>query len=332
MTETGRSGRNANPGIRELWETAERLAPVPAGGTWVPWRAIEVRDELMPRARLDQDAVESYKPIIDELPPIEVQRDTFVLIDGWHRLRATSEGHRDHVRIVEVDVSDRDLFRRAIEANVGHGVALKQSERLAAARRLVKMSDALEAGERLSDAEIARVCGINRSTIVQWRAEARWREQAQDDKGAESDPNDGNRQSVEDSDHLPRWERTARSAPPPIQTTLPAASGPAPSIPSAGLSATQRPTRYAPPSTRGAVPKPSRAESHNVPVSQLDIVNGMRDQLVELRDWMREADAAEASDYQRQGIADLERAVASLVTVSEQVLEECARLTREPAA
>ena len=96
-SETGGAGREANEGIRELWETADRLNKSrPGKGTWVAWREVEIREELLPRERLDEEAVRCYEPIMDQLPPIKFQRETLILIDGRHRLAAAPR-FNDHI-------------------------------------------------------------------------------------------------------------------------------------------------------------------------------------------------------------------------------------------
>jgi len=149
--------------LREAWERASLLEPTPSGGEWVPWESIRVREDVLPRERQDEDAIEQYAGMIDELPPIVVQRDTFVLIEGKHRLFAAPKALRDHVRIVELDVPDDELWERAFEENAAHGVRLTSRERTRAARRY------LAAHPDLSDGAIAKWAGVDRITVLRWR-------------------------------------------------------------------------------------------------------------------------------------------------------------------
>lgn len=167
MVDTGRASRETgSEGMRALWETAAALnRDQPGGGEWVPWRTIKILEDVLPREQLDQDAIERYALIFDELPPITVQRDTFTLIGGRHRLDAVLPAFRDHIRIVEVDVPDEELWERAFEDNRAHGVPMRMSERVKAAKKL------LARHPDWSDERIAQWAGVSRRAVWGWRPE-----------------------------------------------------------------------------------------------------------------------------------------------------------------
>ena len=178
--KTGAASKDAPPNdaLRIAWQTAldaDRDKAV-QGGRWVPKLAILVDDAISPRTSgVRAEVVEAYAGILDDLPPLTVERDTFRLIDGWHRLAAafTAEAATDIVRVVEVDVVDPR--EAAFEANLRHGVPLTLDERVAHMRYLLRaMPDA-------SDGEIARRAGISRVTV--WRTRQR-DEQAADARAA----------------------------------------------------------------------------------------------------------------------------------------------------
>jgi len=156
---------DASEGIEALWKTAAELdLQMPGRGEWVPLRSIRLEDSVTPRSEINEEMVQAYREVLDDLPPIMVQRDTFVLIDGRHRLEATI-GVGDHVRIVEVDVPDIELHTAAVKANRGHGVPLTAKERERAGKRMIR--------ERvtLNDTEIAEIVGVASSTVSRWRRE-----------------------------------------------------------------------------------------------------------------------------------------------------------------
>ena len=166
----GRPSADTSEGMADLWRSAADLnTNLPGNGEWVPWRAIEVRREILPRREQEPDAetVERYTAVIDVLPPLRVQRDTFVLIDGHHRLTAAPLAMRDHVRIVEVDVADKLLRLEAFKANVGHGRPLTLAERRDMARWLIETYP--DGPEGWTDREIAEVCSLHRHTVAALR-------------------------------------------------------------------------------------------------------------------------------------------------------------------
>lgn len=165
QSEKGRAGQQANEGIAEFWRVAQELNTEIGGeGEWVPVRSLVIDESLTPREELNEDAIEAYRERLEDLPPVTVQRDTFVLIDGRHRLEAHI-GVSDHIRIVELDIEDYELFEYALRANRAHGVPLTARERERSGKRLI--SDR----STMSDQEIADILGVSTSTVVRWRRE-----------------------------------------------------------------------------------------------------------------------------------------------------------------
>jgi hypothetical protein len=147
-----------------LWETAANLnEQFPGNGEFVPWRAIQVDESILPREQLDEDAITRYVEVFDQLPPIKVQRDTFILIGGKHRLFTAPKAMRDHVRIVEVDIPDDELWIAAFDDNRDHGVPMTMPERIKAGKR------ALHQHGEWSDQRIAQWAGISRQAVWTWR-------------------------------------------------------------------------------------------------------------------------------------------------------------------
>lgn len=166
----GRSSQT-DPGsdmLREQWRIAAELNQVaPGEGEWVPREAIFLRHDIMPRGDyLNYRRVEEYAQIQRQMPPIRVQRDTFVLIDGHHRLSACYDKNYSElcIRIVEEDVPDDELREAAFHANVGHGESFRPRDRAEHLKYLLAKK-----GDTTSDVELARVCGMNRHTVAEYR-------------------------------------------------------------------------------------------------------------------------------------------------------------------
>lgn len=129
--DTNRHGRGSvkgsSPALLEAWKVASGMDH--SKGEWVPVASIWIRDGVSPRV-VNHEAVERYAECFHDLPAIEVQRGTFALIDGRHRLEAAARASSDFIRIVEVDVDDDSLALRAFEANLAHGLAYTTAERV----------------------------------------------------------------------------------------------------------------------------------------------------------------------------------------------------------
>jgi ParB-like chromosome segregation protein Spo0J len=80
---------------------------------------------LYPRSEVDGAAVEEFREALRagaKFPPIRVCSKTLRIIDGFHRKTAYERERATHVlcSLEEVE-DDRDLFRRAAQANAHHG-------------------------------------------------------------------------------------------------------------------------------------------------------------------------------------------------------------------
>jgi ParB-like chromosome segregation protein Spo0J len=97
------------------------------------------------------------------LPPILVNRRTMRVIDGTHRLMAASLQGRETIDVVLFDGSDADVFLRAVQENVAHGLPLTQADRRAAAERIVASHP------HMSDRAIGHSVGLAAKTVASIR-------------------------------------------------------------------------------------------------------------------------------------------------------------------
>jgi ParB-like chromosome segregation protein Spo0J len=94
------------------------------------------------------------------LPPILVDRRTMRVIDGMHRLMAASLLGRETISVRFFDGSEADVFLRAVQENVAHGLPLSQADRRAAAERIVASHP------HLSDRAIGHSAGLAAKTVA----------------------------------------------------------------------------------------------------------------------------------------------------------------------
>ena len=137
-------------------------------GILVPTRAVHCDTRLKVREQLDDDAVERYAANYFKLPPLTVQANSWVLLDGWTRMAASSRALCEYCLIEEVDVADEQL-EAAIEANATHGLAYSPSDRKRAVKLLLDQAEA----RGLTDAKIARLAGCTMQTVDNVRRAAR---------------------------------------------------------------------------------------------------------------------------------------------------------------
>jgi ParB-like chromosome segregation protein Spo0J len=94
------------------------------------------------------------------LPPILVDRRTMRVIDGMHRLMAASVQGRETIDVIFFDGSESDVFLRAVQENVAHGLPLSQTDRRAAAARIIASHP------HLSDRAIGHSAGLAAKTVA----------------------------------------------------------------------------------------------------------------------------------------------------------------------
>ncbi|MEU6934633.1 helix-turn-helix domain-containing protein [Streptomyces sp. 2RAF24] len=91
--------------------------------------------------------------------PILVHRDTGRVVDGMHRLRAAVLRGEHRITVRHVDGASADLFIRAVQANISHGLPLTLGDRKAAVLRI------LTTHPHWSDRAIAAVTGVSPKTV-----------------------------------------------------------------------------------------------------------------------------------------------------------------------
>jgi ParB-like chromosome segregation protein Spo0J len=94
------------------------------------------------------------------LPPILVDKRTMRVIDGMHRLMAASLQGRETIDVVFFDGSDAEIFLRAVQENIAHGLPLSQGDRRAAAERIIASHP------HMSDRAICSSVGIAAKTVA----------------------------------------------------------------------------------------------------------------------------------------------------------------------
>lgn len=152
----------ANGSTAELPELGDAAA-----GSLVAVPILSVRPGDSPRLEGEDKAHIGRLAEADvKLPPILVDRRSMQVIDGMHRLLAASLNGQETVDVVFFDGSPAEAFLRAVEANVTHGLPLSQSDRRAAAMRVVASHP------QMSDRAIGHSTGLSAKTVAAIRRSA----------------------------------------------------------------------------------------------------------------------------------------------------------------
>jgi ParB-like chromosome segregation protein Spo0J len=89
-----------------------------------------------------------------------VDRGTMRVIDGMHRLMAASLQGRATIDVMFFDGSEADVFLRAVQENIAHGLPLTQADRRAAAVRIITTHP------HMSDRAIGKASGLAAKTVA----------------------------------------------------------------------------------------------------------------------------------------------------------------------
>jgi hypothetical protein len=134
-----------------------------------------VRDpQFQMRNKLDASAVKRYSDqykLDKDMPPVKVARvdETFLLVDGWHRLQALENLGRHLVEVEVHPATRKEALWMAAQANLEHGVPLKSAELRQVFRAYVKAGNhRTPKGRYKTYRDIAGEVGKSVGTIYGW--------------------------------------------------------------------------------------------------------------------------------------------------------------------
>lgn len=133
---------------------------------------VQFVQELYPRLRPDDDAIERYRAAVDLLPPIVVARGR-VLVDGYHRWQAHKREGATTVEAVDLgNLADVEIIKESLRRNAGHGVQLSTKDKK-------RNADVLYRGGTHDYGEIAGLLSITEKTAQEYCRDARKDEKEQ---------------------------------------------------------------------------------------------------------------------------------------------------------
>ena len=100
---------------------------------------IVVKMEYFPRINLDEETVARYMELYElgeVLPPIVVQKEKHILIDGFHRLEAQKRLGWTEIGVEFIDIPEDKIYLTSIRLNRKHGRAFSIEDRNEQIRRL----------------------------------------------------------------------------------------------------------------------------------------------------------------------------------------------------
>ena len=127
---------------------------------------IHIDPDCQVRTQQNKQAVTEYAESMKggaRFPPVELFEDTdtgqFFIGDGYHRIAALSELGRKTATAHIHPGGKSAAIRHALEANQKHGVRLTSADK----RRAISI--AVKTYDKLSNVEIAKICGVSESSV-----------------------------------------------------------------------------------------------------------------------------------------------------------------------
>ncbi len=108
----------------------------------IPIEYIKIQDNIKGIRAINEEAVGRYmekyesgtsKPILVK----EINRQEYILIDGKHRLEAKKRLKNRKIDCELTDLEDKELYAKAVECNVEHGVRLSENEEIEVLKNLI---------------------------------------------------------------------------------------------------------------------------------------------------------------------------------------------------
>ena len=145
--------------------------------TVAPINDLVLIPELNPRERLSEETIIRYMESFTSLPPVRVQRDTNVVIDGYHRVEAAVRLGLEEIPVQLEPIPDDELRMVAGLANISHGQPLTRTERNKLAVAMVRNYGKLRE-------EAASLLGISPSAVTLALREHQFNEQLSEKLGS----------------------------------------------------------------------------------------------------------------------------------------------------
>jgi len=123
-----------------------------------PLGALKLDRSVWPRADYDEAALVRYRECPDQLPPVRVDRQTGVVLDGYHRMKVHEELGRPEISVIFEECPPHAHLARSLELNL-HGTPIPILQRN---RVLVHLSQ-----QGFTQTEMAKVAGLTQERVSQ---------------------------------------------------------------------------------------------------------------------------------------------------------------------
>lgn len=129
----------------------------------VPVGEVMFRQEFYPRHKPNTATIEQYLDALRdgaEFPPIEVDVEGMLLLDGYHRWKAAVEAGLPEIKAKLIDLEGMPRLLHAASRNAMHGDRLTSAEKKEVARAMAQQG--------MAQVEIRKWLGVSAGTVSNW--------------------------------------------------------------------------------------------------------------------------------------------------------------------
>ncbi len=144
----------------------EALAETLSNNIMIDSKDVNIREDLYPRFNKDMSLIEKYAESVEYLPPILVNQD-FILIDGYHRLKAHELNAHVAGNPVEIEAEIRhtenndEIKEFAYSTNSNHGNKLSIAEKRKYANEMIRT-------KMKTIGDLSRILSVKERTVREW--------------------------------------------------------------------------------------------------------------------------------------------------------------------
>ncbi|NVM24261.1 MAG: helix-turn-helix domain-containing protein, partial [Desulfobacterales bacterium] len=125
---------------------------------------LKLDDSVWPRSSLDEEAIQRYRDCLQELPPIVVDKETLLVLDGRHRIEAHKREGVESISVTYESCAPHLFLAKSYALNARHGLPVDNNMR---DRIIVELRQGKDGYDPMGEEEIADIMGISRPRVSQ---------------------------------------------------------------------------------------------------------------------------------------------------------------------
>lgn len=124
--------------------------------TEVEIKTVKIDSDIYPRTKPSTAQVKLYRQNLDNLPPIEITKEHY-LVDGYHRILAHKAEKKDLIKALIIEIPRNEVLWESTKRNSKHGLSLNRKEKTSLAKKFFEQGKTID--------EISDTVGVSKSKL-----------------------------------------------------------------------------------------------------------------------------------------------------------------------